>query len=170
MNCGTMFALSFSLLLELSYKWKHMILLCFDFDISLSISDSWDIFSQMILTMYVLSIASHSPTSPYNCPCAHDAIQRIIIKLPGLTHDAHTPGIAPWSLFTHHWSGGPAGGWGGEVGSTQPHCSMPLYARHSNFGKNACINTVEILISYAFFQRLPLCNCISISYTSIKCY
>ena len=43
-----------------------------------------------------------------------------------ITHDAHTPGIAPWSLFTHHWSGGPAGGWGGEVGSTQPHCMLPL--------------------------------------------
>ena len=41
-------------------------------------------------------------------------------------HDAHTPGIAPWSLFTHHWSGGLAGGWGGEVGATQPHCRMPL--------------------------------------------
>ena len=41
-------------------------------------------------------------------------------------HDAHTPGIASWSLFTHHWSGGPAGSWDGEVGSTQPHCRMPL--------------------------------------------
>ena len=30
-------------------------------------------------------------------------------------------------------------------------------------------NTVEILISYAFFQRVRLCNCLSISYATIKC-
>ena len=68
-------------------------------------------------------------------------------------HDAHTPGIAPWSLFTHHWPGGPAGGWGDEVGSTQPHCKIPLWTRLPNFGKNARKNTVEILIPYAFFSR-----------------
>ena len=81
-----------------------------------------------------------------------------------------TPTRQALPLFTHHWSGGPACGWGGQAGSTQPHCRMPQYARLYNFGKNAWINTVEILIPYTFFWRLPLCNCILISYTTIKCH
>ena len=92
----------------------------------------------------------------------------LIDGIKNLFHDAHRPGIAPLPLLTHYWSGGPASGWGGEAGSTQPHCRMPQYARLYNFGKKACINTFEIMIPYSFFHRLPLCYSISISYKTIK--
>ena len=30
--------------------------------------------------------------------------------MTGREYDAYSPGIAPWSRFTHHWSGNEAGG------------------------------------------------------------
>ena len=42
------------------------------------------------------------------------------------------------------------------MGSTQPHCRMPLKARLSNSGKNAFINAVEIFIPFAFFLEITI--------------
>ena len=54
--------------------------------------------------------------------------------------------IVPWSLFIHHSSGGKDGGWGTVVGPNQQHCRLTQPKSFSNFGNNACINTVELLI------------------------
>ena len=67
----------------------------------------------------------------------------------------HSPGIAPWPLFTHHWSGGETSGWGTVVG---PNKQVNPTKAYFNFGNNSCINNIEVLFSYAFSRDYDYLN------------
>ena len=70
------------------------------------------------------------------------------------------PSDCPWPLFTHHWPD--------QAVEVLPRALLSRTAGPlSNVGKNHVYN-VEVLISYATFQRLRLCKSIFIFYKIIK--